>query len=138
LQHRRVLTLAKISDQHNLSIRKLKRIVVYRPVIEVDLAEASHLVRQFPGGQEPERSVAFDLFFECKFRPRQQTDSYARLTGIAEAARNGIGKLCRYKLVTDLGDSGRNGMKTVVTHRTTPFVHNLGGAPQHSDHSRAT
>ena len=44
LQHRRVLTLGEISDQNDLSIRELERIVVHRPVIEVDLAEASHLV----------------------------------------------------------------------------------------------
>ena len=136
LQHRRVLTLGEISDQHDLSIRELERIVVHRPVIEVDLAEASHLVRQLPGRQEPERSVAFNFFFECKFRSRQQTDSYVRLTGITEAARDRIWKLCRYQFVADLGGSGRNIVKTVVTHRTTPFVHNPGGAPQHSDYSR--
>jgi hypothetical protein len=37
LQHRRVLTLAEISDKHDLSIRELERIVVHCPVIEVDL-----------------------------------------------------------------------------------------------------
>jgi hypothetical protein len=136
LQHRRVLTLAKISDQHDLSIRELERIVVHRPVIEVDLAEASHLVRQSPGGQKREPSVAFDFFFECKFCPRQQTDGNAPLTGITEAAGDRIWKICRYKLVTDLGGSGRNGVKTIVTHRTTPFVHNPGGAPQHLDYNR--
>ena len=115
LQHRRVLTLAKISDQHDASVRELERIVVHRPVIEVDLPEASHLVRQSPGGQEREPSVAFDFFFECKFCPRQQTDGNAPLTGITEAAGDRIWKICRYKLVTDLGGSGRNGVKTIVT-----------------------
>src|SRR5262249_21130830 len=124
LQHHRVLTLAEISDQHDFSIRELERIVVHRAVIEVDLAEASHLVRQFPGGQEVERRVAFNFSFECKFRSRQQTDSYVRLTGITEAACDRIWKICSYELVTDLGGSGRNGVKTIVTHQTTPFVHN--------------
>jgi hypothetical protein len=90
---------------------------VHRRLIEVDLAEASHLVRQFPGGQEREPSVSFDFFFvECKFCAWQQADGNARLPGVTEAPRNGIGKMCRYKLVADLGGSGRNGVKTVVTH----------------------
>jgi hypothetical protein len=89
-------------------------------VLEVDLAEASHFVREFPGGQEREPSVAFDFFFECKFCARQQADGNARLPGITEAARDRISKMCRYKLVTDLGGSGRNVVKTVVTHRTPP------------------
>jgi hypothetical protein len=36
LQHRRVLTLAEISDQHDLSIRELERIVVHCRVLEVE------------------------------------------------------------------------------------------------------
>jgi hypothetical protein len=74
LQHRRVLTLAEISDQHDLSIRELERIVVHCRVLVVDLAEARHFVRQFIGGQKREPSVAFDFFFKCKFCPWQQAD----------------------------------------------------------------
>jgi hypothetical protein len=44
LQHRRVLTLAKIRHQHDLPIGELQRIMMRRGPIEVDLAEASHLV----------------------------------------------------------------------------------------------
>ena len=35
LQHRRVLTLGEISDQNDLSIRELERIVVHRPVMRL-------------------------------------------------------------------------------------------------------
>jgi hypothetical protein len=87
-----VLTLTEISNQHDLSIRELERIVVHFRVLEVDLAEASHFVRQFPGGQKREPSVAFDFFFEYKFCPWQQADGYARLPGITEAALMDLGK----------------------------------------------
>ena len=45
LQHGRLLALTKIGDQHDLSIRELERIMMRRRPIEIDLAEASHLVR---------------------------------------------------------------------------------------------
>ena len=93
LQHGCMLAFAQVSDQHDLSIRELQRIVMGRRPIEIDLAEASHFVCRFPGGQEAERSIAFDFFFERKFSPGQKADGYARLTGIAEAARDGIWKL---------------------------------------------
>ena len=48
--------------------------MVHGRVLEVDLAEASHFVRQRPGVQERETSVSFDFFFECKFRPWHQAD----------------------------------------------------------------
>src|SRR5262249_3509575 len=134
LQHCRVLTHPKICNQHDLSVGELQRIMVRQPS-EIHLAEASHLVRQFSGEQEP--AFAFDLFFECKFRPREQTDGHTRLARVRKAARDRTWKLCRYKLVADLGGSGPYVVKTVVAHRTPPVVHNLGGAPQHSDRSRA-
>src|SRR5262249_39796437 len=135
LQHRRVLTFAKICNQHDLSVGELQRIMVRCQPIEIDLAEAGDLVGRFSGEQEP--GFAFDFFFVCKFRPGQQTDSYARLTGITEAARDRIWKLCRYKLVTDLGGSGPNVVKTVVTHRTPPVVQTQAAPLSTRDHSRA-
>src|SRR5262249_12206516 len=118
-------------------VGELQRIMVRRRPIEIDLAEAGDLVGRFSGRQEPERTYALDLFFECKFRPRQQTDGHARLARVRKAASDRIWKLRRYKLVADLGGSGRNMVKTVVTHRTPPFVHNLRGGHKHSDRSRA-
>src|SRR5215813_13039487 len=97
--------------------------MVRRRPIEIDLAEAGDLVGPFSGRQEPERTFALDLFFECKFRPREQTDGHVRVAWVRKAARDRIWKLCRYKLVADLGRSGRNMVKTVVTHRTPPVVH---------------
>src|SRR5262249_8929499 len=108
-----------------------------RQPMEIHLPEAGDLVGRLSGRQEPERTIALDLFFECKFCPRQQTDGHARLARVRKAARDRTGKLCRYKLVADLGGSGRNAVKTVVTHRTPPVLHNLGGAPQHLHYSRA-
>src|SRR5262245_32634148 len=93
LQHGCLLALAKVGDQHDLSIRELERIMIRRRLSEVGLSEASHFVRCFPGGQETERSIALDFFFECQLSPWQQAHGYARLTGITEAARNGIWKL---------------------------------------------
>ena len=45
LQYGCLLALAKVGDQHNLSIRELERIMMRRRPIEVDLSEASHPVR---------------------------------------------------------------------------------------------
>src|SRR5262244_1216056 len=104
--------------------------MVRRRPIEIDLAEAGDLVGRLSGRQEPDRTIALDLFFECKFRPREQTDGHARLARVRKAARDRIWKLCRYNHVADLGGSGPNAVKTVVTHRTPPVVHILGGAPQ--------
>src|SRR5262249_51829671 len=103
--------------------------MVRRRPIEIDLAEAGDLVGRFSGRQEPERTFALDLFFECKFRPREQTDGHIRVAWVRKAARDRTWKLCRYKLVADLGGAGRNMVKTVVAHRTPPVVHNLSGAP---------
>jgi hypothetical protein len=77
-------------------------------------------VGRFPGGQETERGIAFDFFFECKFGPWQQTDSHARLGRIRKAPRYRIGKLGRDQPVPDSCGSGRYVVKTVVTHRTPP------------------
>src|SRR5262249_28299280 len=132
LQYRRVLTLAKICNQHDLPVGELQRIMVRQPM-EIHLPEAGDLVGRLSARQEPERTFALDLFLECKFCPREQTDGYVRVARVRKAARDRTWKLCRYKLVADLGGSGRNMVKTVVTHRTPPVVHNLGGAPQHSN-----
>src|SRR5262245_34627914 len=91
-----------------------------RRTIHVDLPEACNLVSRFPGGQETERGIALDLSFECKLCPGKETHGNARLTGICEAARDGIGELCRNQFVTDLRWPGRYIVKTVVTHRTPP------------------
>src|SRR5262249_6171697 len=99
-----------------------------RQPMEIHLPEAGDLVGRLSGRQELEPS-ALDLFFECKFRPREQTDGHTRLARVRKAARDRTWKLCRYKLVVDLGGSGPNVGKTVVAHRTPPVVHNLGGAP---------
>ena len=45
------------------------------------------------GGQETERSIALDFLFECELSSWQQAHGYARLSGITEAARDGIWKL---------------------------------------------
>src|SRR5215813_11427533 len=95
LQHCRVLALTKISNQHDLPVRELQRIMMRCRPIEIHLPETGNFVSRLPGGQEPERSIAFDLFLECKFRPGEQTDGYARLARIRETARDGIWKLCR-------------------------------------------
>src|SRR5262249_55130522 len=120
LQDGGLLALTKIGHQHDLSIRELQRIVMRCWTVHVDLPKAGNLVRRFPGRQETERGVAFDLFFECKLGPRKQTYGNARLTWICEAARDGIGELCRDQFVTDLRRSGRYVVETVVTHRTPP------------------
>jgi len=45
-----------------------------RGPIEIHLPETRDLVGGFSRRQKPERSVAFDFFFECKFRPRHQQE----------------------------------------------------------------
>src|SRR5262249_24261217 len=120
VEDRQVLTLAKICNQHDLPVGELQRIMVRRRPMEIHLPEAGDLVGRLSGRQEPERTIALDLFFECKFRPREQTDGHPRLARVRKAARDRIWKVCRYKRVADLGGSGRNVVKTVVTHRTPP------------------
>ena len=120
LQHRCVLTLPKFGNKHGLPVGELQRIMMRR-LLEVHLPEAGDLVGALWGPPESERRVAPDLFFECKFCPREQTDGYARLAWVRKAERDRIWKMCRYKLVADLGGSGRNMVKTVVTHRTPPL-----------------
>src|SRR5262249_46181874 len=102
--------------------------MVRRRPIEIDLAEAGYLVGPFSGRQESERIIILHLFFECQFPPREQTDGHVRVAWVRKGARDRTWKLCRYKLVADLGVSGRNMVKTVVTHQTPSVVHNLGGA----------
>src|SRR4030095_8784707 len=122
LQHRCMLTLPKAGNQHDLPVGELQRIVVRQPLIEVHLPEAGDLVARHSGLPHPGRREASDVFFECKLCTREQTDGYAGLAWIRKAARDRISKECRYKLVTDFGWSGRNVVKTVVTHRTPPVV----------------
>jgi hypothetical protein len=64
-----------------------------RPV-EVDLPETRNLVRRLARRQEPERSIAFNVFFECKLGTGHQAHGNTRVRRISKAARDGIGKLC--------------------------------------------
>src|SRR5689334_9390966 len=94
LQHGRMLALAELGNEHDLSVRELQRIVMRGGPIEIDLPKARNLVAGFPGGQEPERRIAFDFIFERQLRPRQQTDRHARLRRVRKAARYRIWKVC--------------------------------------------
>lgn len=116
LQHRGALAFTEIRYQDDLAIRKLQGVVMGRRPVKIDLPKPRDLVHRFPRRQEAERCIALDLLFECQFGSGQQANGNTRLGGISKAARDGIGKLCRYQLVTDLGGPGRNIMKTIVTH----------------------
>jgi hypothetical protein len=48
LQHRRALAYAQMREQHDLTIRELKRIVMGAWIFQVDLSEPSDLVNEGP------------------------------------------------------------------------------------------
>jgi hypothetical protein len=93
LQHGCVLTFAEIRYKDDLTIGKFQGIVVGRRPIKIHLPEPRDLVRGFPRGQKPERSVALNLFFKRKFCPGQQANRNARLCRVRKAARDRIGEL---------------------------------------------
>jgi hypothetical protein len=70
LQYSDVLAFAEIRHKHDLTVGKFQGVVVGRRPVKIDLPETRHLVRGLPRGQEPERSVAFDLIFKRKLSPR--------------------------------------------------------------------
>ena len=66
LQHGRVLTFAQMRQQHDLPVRKLKRIMMNVRLVLVDLSEHSHPMPELTPWAEHEDSLALHLLLESK------------------------------------------------------------------------
>ena len=95
-----------MGEQHDLSVRKLERIVVGALIVHVDLPEPGDLVGN--GSLAPPRKdqlepgqLALDLVFESDLGARKQAHRNGRLADRGKSAGGGIPELGRDQSIAD-------------------------------------
>src|SRR5262249_2484413 len=118
LQHGGTLAHTQSREQHDLSVRELKRVVMQHGIVNVDLPDPRKPMPDLLVWQNAntERRLAFDVLVEHNFGAAQQTDRNVRLPNGGKAAGDGSLELGRHQLVLDLSRPGRDVVQTVVTH----------------------
>ena len=104
LQHRSVLPLVEPIDQHDLTIREFKRVVVRIRLVHIHLTKTSQPLPDVAIGKK----VIFDIFLEGQFGPRKKAHRDIRLPNRGETTGDGVFEPCRYQLVAGFRWSGRN------------------------------
>src|SRR5579862_2538053 len=127
LQHCRRLPRHQARQQHDLAVWKLKRVVMNVRLVDIDLSETSHLVRDLaqtaPVKQkEPESALEFDLAVERHLRSRKKTDRSIGLLDVCETACDRIPEFGRLQLVSNLCRTGCDAMHAVVAHVIAPSM----------------
>jgi hypothetical protein len=101
-----VLTFAQSVEQHDLSVGKLKRVVMFVWIVDVNLSEPSNLPRDL-SVREKGMTILNHILFEGDLRARKQAHCHGRLFCCGKSARDGVLEFRRYQLLSDLCRSGR-------------------------------
>jgi hypothetical protein len=91
-------------------------------IFQIDLPEARHAFPQLLVGEEPERTIAFDLAVEHQFGSGKKAYGHAWRLDRREATSDRVDELGRDELIPDLRGAGRYVLQTVVAHADTPHV----------------
>jgi hypothetical protein len=113
-------------EQHDLSIGELNSIVVRTRIVQVDLPEPPHPVRDVPRflleeTQQKSGLLPLDFPVERDLGTSKKAHGHLGFSNRSESVCRGVPKLHRNQLVSDLGRSRRDFVQTVVAHG--------GGAP---------
>src|SRR5262249_20451206 len=119
LQDGRVLPLTESGEHDDLTVGKLKRIVMHVGLILLDLLEPRHfpkLFRWLQAREESESMLVLDLFLERDLRAGKKTYRHVWFPDRSKTARDRVAELRRNQFVSDHGGPGCNELQTVVAH----------------------
>src|SRR5205085_4955670 len=120
---RRVLSRKQPGDQHDMAVGKLKRVVMRKRPLHVDLTETSQALAHEPEPQAWHQAIkgmfVLDLRFERDLSARKKAHCHVRLANCGEPTSARAAESARYQLIPDHGGSRRDLMKAVVAHGKT-------------------
>jgi hypothetical protein len=117
LQNGGNLTREQARKQDDLSVGKLKRIVMGVELIAVNLPKLSYVSFCFAAWMKEVKSgLVFHRFLEGEFGARKQTNRNFWLSNSRETSGNRSAELGRYQLVADFRWSGCNKIQAIVAH----------------------
>ena len=101
LQHGRVLTFAQMSQQHDLAIGELQRIMMDLRLVLVDLPESSHLVSNLAQWLPKTDGLILHVLLEGEFGAGKQAYGHMPLSDSGETIREPL-EPSRYQRLADL------------------------------------